>query len=130
MSRKPYIAKQQDDWYMKHRFLRFYMLREMTCVPVGIAALNLFCGLYALATSPHNWAGWVIAQQNPVLIIFNLLAIAAALYNSKTWFETIPRAMPIQKGEKFIPAQTVVRAAWMALWAIFAILALIVIILG
>lgn len=130
MSRKPYIAKQPDDWYMKSRFFRLYMLRELTSVPVVLAALNLFAGVAALASSPHAWAAWLIAQQNPVMIVFNLLAIAAALFNSKTWFEAIPKAMPIQKGEKFVPAQTLIRGAWAALAGVFVLLALIVIILA
>lgn len=130
MSRKPYIAKQPDDWYMKSRFLRLYMLRELTSVPVAIAALNLFVGIVALAGSPDAWISWVVAQRNPVLIIFNLLAVAAALFNSKTWFEAVPKAMPIQKGEKFVPAQVLIRASWGVLAGIFAVLLIIVIALA
>lgn len=130
MSRKPYIAKQPDSWYMQSRFYRLYMLRELTSVPVVLASLNLLCGLAALAGHPHAWMAWLAAQHNPVMIFFNLLAVAAAVFNSKTWFEAIPKAMPIQKGEKFLPAQTLIRGAWGAFAGIFVVLAVLVIILA
>lgn len=128
MSRKPYIAKQPDNWYMQSRFYRLYMLRELTSVPVALAALNLFCAIAALAGSPESWAGWIAAQKNPVLIIINLLAIAAALFNTKTWFEAVPKAMPIQKGEKFVPEALLIRASWGVFAGIFFLLAVLVII--
>lgn len=128
MSRKPYVAKQPADWYMHNRFFKLYMLRELTSVPVALAALNLFYGLAALAGSPESWAGWIEMQQHPLMVLFNLLAIAAACFNSKTWFEAVPKAMPIQKGEKFVPAKVLVRASWGAFAAVFAALVLLVLI--
>ena len=41
MSRKPYVAKQSANWYLQNRFFKLYMLRELTSVPVALAALNL-----------------------------------------------------------------------------------------
>ena len=52
MSRKPYVHQQPDNWYMQSRFYKIYMLRELTSVPVTLAALNLFWAIAALAGSP------------------------------------------------------------------------------
>ena len=128
MSRKPYVAKQSANWYLQNRFFKLYMLRELTSVPVALAALNLFWGLAALAGSTEAWASWAGAQTHPLMVIFNLIAIAAACFNSKTWFEAIPKAMPIQKGETFVPAQKLIRAAWGAFIAVFVLLVLTVLI--
>lgn len=130
MSRKPYLAKQADNWYMQSRFFKIYMLRELTSVPVVLAALNLFCGIAALAGSPENWMHWVAAQKNPVLIFFNLLAIAAAVFNSLKWFEAMPKAVRIQKGEKFVDDKLLIRGSWAAFAGVFVLLALLVMILA
>lgn len=130
MSRKPYTAGQPANWYMHNRFFKLYMLRELTSVPVALAALNLFCGLAALAGSPEAWAGWIALQRNPLVVLFNLLAVAAACFNSKTWFEAVPKAMPIQKGEKFVPAQVLIKASWGVFAAVFAVLVLLVAVLA
>ncbi|MCQ9325436.1 MULTISPECIES: hypothetical protein [Neisseria] len=130
MSRKPYTAKQPANWYMQNRFFKLYMLRELTSVPVAFAALNLFCGLASLAGSFDAWAGWVEMQTSPLVVLFNLLAVAAACFNSKTWFEAVPKAMPIQKGEKFVPAAVLVKASWGAFAAVFVVLVLLVAVLA
>ncbi len=128
MSRKPYVAKQSANWYLQNRFFKLYMLRELTSVPVALAALNLCWGLVALTGSPEAWAGWVGAQRHPLMLALNLLAIVAACFNSKTWFEAVPKAMPIQRGEKFVPAALLVRASWGVFAAVFVVLLVTVII--
>ena len=104
------------------------MRAVLTSVPVALAALNLFWGLAALAGSAEAWASWAGAQTHPLMVIFNLIAIAAACFNSKTWFEAIPKAMPIQKGETFVPAQKLIGAAWVAFAVVFVLLVLTVLI--
>lgn len=125
--RKPYQARQSPRWYLGNRFFKRYMLRELTSVPVALAALNLFWGLAALAGSAEAWGGWMAAQRHPLLLLLNIVAIAAALFNSKTWFEAVPKAMPIQRGEHFVPARVLVRASWAALGIVFAVLLLAVV---
>lgn len=128
MSRKPYTAKQPAGWYRQNRFFKLYMLRELTSVPVALAALNLFAGLACLSGSSDAWAAWINVQKHPLMLIFNLFAIAAAGFNSKTWFEAVPKAMPIQKGEKFVPTQKLVRAAWYVFAGVFLLLVLMTLI--
>ncbi|WP_373779956.1 hypothetical protein [Neisseria dentiae] len=130
MSRKPYTAKQPAGWYWQNRFFKLYMLRELTSVPVALAALNLFAGLACLSGSSDAWAAWINVQKHPLMLIFNLFAIAAAGFNSKTWFEAVPKAMPIQKGEKFVPAAVLVKASWGAFAAVFVVLVLLVAVLA
>lgn len=130
MSRKPYVHQQPDNWYMQSRFYKIYMLRELTSVPVTLAALNLFWAIAALAGSPEQWMNWVSWQKNPLFVLVNLLAIVAAAFNSKTWFEAMPKAMRIQKGEKFLDDKLMIMGAWGAFAGVFIILAIIVAVLA
>ncbi len=120
--RKPYQKQQPANWYKENKFFSMYMLRELTAVPVALESLNLFFGLANLATNLEKWQSWVALQTNPLMVIFHLIVIVAALYNSKTWFDAVPKAMPIQKGEKFVPEKTLVMGSWFALIVITLVL--------
>ncbi len=125
MARKPYVAKQASNWYMQNTFYKKYMLRELTCLPVILVALNLFWGIGALASSLESWQHWIAFQRHPVSILFNLIALIAALLNTIEWFKAMPKAMRIQVGEKFLDDKKMILGSW----AVFATLTLIMLII-
>ena len=122
MARKPYVTKQPNNWYLKTPYYKKYMLRELTCIPVMLAALNFFWCIAALASSPDAWATWINFQQNPIVVILNLIAVVAALFNTVEWFKAMPKAMPIQVGEKFVEDKKMIAGSWVA----FAVVSIIV----
>lgn len=130
MNRQPYQRQQSKFWYLSSRFYRWYMLRELTSLTTAFAALNLFWGLAALASSLESWQCWLNAQKSTFMITLNLIAIAGSLLNSKTWFEAMPKAVRIPKGNGFVAAETLVKGSWIAFGSIFVILCLIIIILA
>lgn len=64
--------------------LSLYMLREGTAVPAVWFSIELIFGLFALKNGPESWAGFVDFLQNPVIVIINLITLAAALLHTKT----------------------------------------------
>lgn len=128
--RKPYHHRQPDNWYTQNTFFKLYMLRELTSVTTALAALNLFWGIAALAGSFDSWMSWIRFQTNPFIILINLIAVVASLYNSKTWFEAIPKAMPIQRGTKFVPASVLIKGAWGAFAGILIVLVIFTILVA
>lgn len=124
--RKPYIKPQAANWYRQNSFFQHYMLRELTSIPVALESLNLFWGLVSLSGNLEHWQRWVTVQSNFLMIIFHLLVIVAALYNSYTWFGAMPKAMRIQRGEKFVGENILIGGSWVTLVIILAVLAAIV----
>ncbi|WP_019673441.1 hypothetical protein [Psychrobacter lutiphocae] len=122
MARKPYITKQSDNWYTQTPFYKKYMLRELTCIPVMLAALNFFWCIAALASSADAWTTWINFQRNPIVVVLNLIAIVAALFNTVEWFKAMPKAMPIQVGERFVEDSKMITGSWIA----FAVISLFV----
>lgn len=93
-------------------FYRFYMLREGTAVPAVWFSIELIFGLFALKNGPEAWAGFVDFLQNPVIVIINLITLAAALLHTKTWFELAPKAANIiVKNEKMGP-EPIIKSLW------------------
>lgn len=131
MKRKPYQKQQPANWYMANTFFKVYMLRELTSVPVALAALNLFWGIAALAQPTIDcWQGWLAWQTNPLFIIFNIIAIIAALFNSVKWFEAMPKAIRIQKGDKFVPDNLMIMGNWVTFAGISVVMLIVFILLA
>lgn len=91
-SRKPYV-RPMDGWWLKNPFYIRYMIREATSVFVGIYALILLAGLVSLACGETAYKGWLMAMTNPVAVLFHLLALAAAVYHTVTWFAVAPKVV-------------------------------------
>ncbi|HGB9563049.1 TPA: fumarate reductase subunit FrdC [Escherichia coli] len=110
--RKPYVRAMTSTWWKKLPFYRFYMLREGTAVPAVWFSIELIFGLFALKNGPEAWAGFVDFLQNPVIVIINLITLAAALLHTKTWFELAPKAANIiVKDEKMGP-EPIIKSLW------------------
>jgi len=117
-TRKPYIRSMQG-WWLKNTFYKKYMIREATSIFAAIYALILLEGLMALASSATAWNDWLAAMRNPLVVVFHLLILAAAVYHTITWFAVAPKVAPII----FIGKQKVPAVAITALqYAIAAIL--------
>lgn len=125
-ARKPYIRPVNGSWWKKSAFYRFYMLREATSLPAVWFGIVLLHGMYALIAGADSWAGFIGFLQQPLVFCANLIALAASLLHSKTWFELAPKAATvIIKGEKLKPAP-VIKTLWAAAVAASVVLLLIV----
>ncbi len=121
MARKPYHSKLANDWFVKQPHFFHYMVREFTCVGIGIYTLNLMAGIVALASSSDAWMSWIATQKNPVMIVMALFAFVSAVCHSYTWFGVTPKVFKIPSGDKFVPGKVIIAGHW----AVFAVIALI-----
>jgi fumarate reductase subunit C len=125
MSRKPYLRPITSEWIFRHpRYLR-YMVREFSCLFIGGWTLMMVWGLKQLAQGPAAWSAFLQFLATPASIVFHLLTLAFATYHSVTWFNLTPKALPVQRGEEFVP-DAVISGAHFAVWGLvsLAVLAL------
>ena len=116
MSRRPYERPITSEWIFRHpRYLR-YMVREFSCLFIGGWTLLMVWGLKQLAQGPVAWAAFLELLKSPASIVFHLLALAFAVYHSITWFNLTPKALPLQRGEEFVP-DAAISGAHFAAWA-------------
>lgn len=113
--RNAYHRPVTADWWRKTGFYRFYMLREGTALPALLFSIELIFGLYALKRGAESWAAFVDFLHHPVLLLLNLIALAAALLHSKTWFELAPKASIIVIGDKKLPSGPIVKSLWLVM---------------
>jgi fumarate reductase subunit C len=120
MSRAPYVRPITSEWIFRHpRYVR-YMVREASCLFIGGWTLLMVWGLKSLAEGPDVWAAFLALLKSPALVVFQLLALAFASYHSVTWFNLTPKALPLQVGERFVPAW-VIAGAHYAGWAVVSL---------
>ena len=121
MSRRPYVEEcPPTTWYFKRpRYMR-YMAREITCIFIGVYTVILLVGLARLSQGPAPYEGFLAALQTPASILFHVFALAFSLYNSFTWFNVAPKALPIQVGEEFMP-DSVVAGAHYVVWVLLSL---------
>ena len=103
--RKPYKRPVEKLWWTKNKFFTVYMIREGTAITALFAALEIILGIFmfgmsnldvstatAESAAPYLW--WV--QEflgNPLIIILNLVCLAASLFHAVTWFNLMPKAV-------------------------------------
>jgi len=116
--RKAYHRPVTASWWLKLGFYRFYMLREGTAIPALWFSLELIFGLFALKHGEQNWTAFVSFLQHPLVMALNLVALAAALLHSKTWFELAPKASVIVIGDKKLSSAPIIRGLWSLMIAI------------
>lgn len=124
MSRRPYVQElSRTTWYFKQpRYMR-YMAREVTCIFIGAYTLILLVGLLRLSQGQAQYEGFLMALQQPGSIVFHIVALVFSLYNTFTWFNVAPKALPVQVGEEIWP-DSVVAIAHYVVWAVLSIVIL------
>jgi fumarate reductase subunit C len=90
--RKPYM-RPMEGWWLKNPFYIRYMIREATSIFVGIYALVLLTGVVSLSCGEASYNGWIETMTNPLAVLFHLLALAAVIYHTVTWFAVAPKVV-------------------------------------
>ena len=126
MSRNPYVRPvSKTGWWINSRRYREYMAREVTCVFIGAYAVLLTWGLMRLSQGQEAWDTFAAGITSPVGVVFHLLCLGFAFYNTITWFEVTPKAMPLVYKGKRVPGEVIVGGHWAA-WAGVTVVVLVV----
>jgi succinate dehydrogenase subunit C len=111
-------------WWRRDPFFGRYMLREGTALVVAAYAVILMVGAVRLAQGEAAWNGWLDALRSPPSIVLHVAMLAAMVYHTVSWFEIMPKTMPmLVVGGRRVAATTITRgglaAAALAALALF-----------
>ncbi len=111
---RPYV-RPMPGWWRRDPFFVRYMVREATAVAVAVYAIVLASGVVCLARGEAAWNGWLAALQSPWSLLLHGVLLAAMFVHAKSWFEIMPKTMPmIFVGGKRLAASTITRSGWAA----------------
>lgn len=123
--RKPYVRPVKANWWTDRSFYIAYMLREGTAVRAVLVALELL-----VLSFPGTNVDAVLS--NPLMIIINLISLAAVLFHALTWFNLMPKAVRMfatrkPTDVKLIPAKLIVTGLWAVAVGSFVVIILAVV---
>ena len=110
-------------WWLQKRAYFNFILRELTCVFVGVFAVITILQIRALAQGPEAYAEFINRLRTPGFILFNTVGLAALLLHAVTWFKAVPTTMIVRFGETRVPDQMISGlhyVGWMAVSAVVA----------
>jgi len=117
MSNRPYIRPLPTSWWLKEgRYVR-YMLREATCLFVGLHALVLMIGILRLSQGREAFESFLAGLWSPAGQLLSAVILLMAVVHSVTWFNLTPKAMPLWVGDTKVPGWMIVGAhyaGWLA----------------
>ena len=92
--RRPYV-RSMDGWWRRDPYFVKYMAREVTAIFVAAYAVVLLVGLVRLGQGQAAYEGWLAALKSPLSLVFHLILLATFVYHTWSWFNIMPKTMPI-----------------------------------
>ncbi len=119
----PYHRQPRFNWWWGNRAYTLFVVRELTSVFIGAYAVLLLVLVQKLTQGREAYEAYLQWLTTPWLVIFHLVALAAALYHSITWFALSPKAMTVRLGQKRVSARAIVGASYAAWFVVSVIIA-------
>jgi len=111
-SRGPY-KRPMTGWWKRDPFFMSYMIREMSALAVAGYAIVLMVGVLRLSQGEVAWNGWLAAMKSPLSILFHLAFFVGMVVHAKSWFEIMPKTMPLMHvGGQRLAGSTITRTGW------------------
>jgi fumarate reductase subunit C len=122
----PYRRPMPALWWLRQRAYFLFMLRELSSVVIAVYLVLLLLMVNRLAAGPQSYDAYLRWLATPGMVLFHVVALAAALFHTVTWFNLTPNVLVVRVGERRIPAAIVAGANYVAWIAVTIVLAWIV----
>jgi fumarate reductase subunit C len=111
---RPYV-RPMGGWWRRDPFFMHYMWREATAIAVAAYAVVLLAGVWSLSRGAPAFESWLGLLRSVPSVALHLVLFAAMVYHAVSWFEIMPKTMPmIFVGERPLAARTITRAGLLA----------------
>jgi fumarate reductase subunit C len=104
-------------WWLRSRAYVLFMVRELTSVLIAAYLVVFLIFLQRIAAGPSSYERYLHWLAQPAVLVFHLVALAAALYHSITWLELTPMTVVVRIRGRRVPSRMIVTtniAAWVA----------------
>ena len=108
-------------WWLRKRAYFNFIVRELTCIFVGVFAVLTLLQIQALANGPDAYAEFINQLRTPGFILFNSVGLAALLLHAVTWFKAVPTTMNIRFGETRVPDHVIASVSYVGWMVVSAV---------
>ncbi len=113
-------------WWLGHRAYTLFVLRELTSLFVAAYAVLFLLLLRSLSQGREAYEAYVQWVSAPGMMVFHVVALAAAIFHAVTWFGLAPTGIAVRVGDRTLPGRVIVAANYAAWVGVSAIIAWIV----
>jgi fumarate reductase subunit C len=121
----PYRRTPSNTWYLDRWPYRIFILREWSATFMAIYVLILLRLMQKVLTSEAAYLDYVDFLKSPVMIAFHVVALLFTLLHAVTWFQAVPKAMPVRMGEDKVPAVLMIAPAYVTMLGVSVVVAAI-----
>ena len=107
---KPYPRQHSNTWFLKRRPYRLFMLRELSAVFLAVYVVLMLILVSKVYDGEVAYEHYRDFLQSPLVIFFHLVTLAFALLHTATWFQAVPKAIRVRRGEEFVPPEALIGA--------------------
>ena len=90
-------------WFMKTSGYRFFMLRELTSVPIAAYLVFLIIVFWSVGAGQTEYDAVVAMLTSPEGQIFHAVVFVSAVFHTVTWFNAAPKIQVVRVGEERVP---------------------------
>jgi fumarate reductase subunit C len=123
-----YPRQASKSWFMTRWPYRIFMLRELSGVFLAGYTILLLLLVQNVHDGPSAFTSFRNTLRSPALIVFNSVALLFALLHTVTWFQAMPKVLPIRYGGQHRLAFVLVGVNYLILLALTAIVLVIVLV--
>ena len=113
----PLPRRHSNAWWLKRRSYAVFMAREWSALFVAIYVVLLLLLVAKVDAGERAFDDYVDVLQSPPLIVFHVVALLFALLHTVTWFQAMPKGLPLRRGEEPVPPVLMIGANYVV-WAV------------
>jgi fumarate reductase subunit C len=126
---RPYPRQHSNTWYLKRTPYRIFMLREWSATFIALYFVLFVAFVGEVKEGEAAFDAFVAdVLQNPLVIVFHVIALLFAVLHTVTWFQAVPKAVVVRRGEDAVPPSLMIGSNYVAWLAVSAIVAAIFIV--
>lgn len=122
----PYRRPVAPTWWLSSRAYFLFIVRELTSVFIAVYLVLFLLLLHNIAVGREAYEAYLRFLATPGLLVFHVLALAAALFHTITWFNLLPNIIVVRYGENRVPAIIIAGVNYVAWIAVSIFIAWIV----
>jgi fumarate reductase subunit C len=114
----PYPRQHSNTWFMQRPPYTVFMLRELSAVFLAIYLVVLLMLVNSVHDSESAFEDFRDILASPLMIVLHTVILLFAILHSVTWFQAVPKAIRLRRGEEFMPPMMLIGAhvlAWLGI---------------
>jgi fumarate reductase subunit C len=123
-----YPRQTSKTWFMTRWPYRIFMLRELSGVFLAGYTILLVLLVANVHDGTNAFADFRSTLRSPALIVFSAVAFLFALLHTVTWFQAMPKVLPLRYGREPRLALALTGVNYLILLALTAVVLVIVLV--